>query len=155
MLRFPGAPTVLVAAALFLAGGPAAAQPSDEHAAATKKAQQAAEAWLALVDDDAFAASWDSAATLLQKRIKRENWVQRAQQLRDTVQALSARTLTTSQHRDSLRRAPGEGPFVLLKYRSSFGAGRFEELVLTVRQDTTWKVTGYQVTPLRPPRAPR
>jgi len=157
MLRASGVPTVLVATALFLVGGPAAAQTNDEHAAATKKARQAAEAWLGLVDDDAFATSWDSAAALLQKRIKRKNWVQKAQQLRDTVQALSSRTLATTQYRDSLRRAPSEGPFVFLKYRSSFGAGRFEEVLLTVRQDTTWKVTGYQVTPLRPPapRSPR
>jgi hypothetical protein len=138
---------------LGLLAGPALAQPGDEHAAAKRKAQEAAEAWLALVDDDAFVESWDAAAALLQKRIRREDWVRKAERLRDTVRALSSRDLATAQYRDSLRRAPSDGPFVLLKYRSTFAAGRFEELLLAVRPDTTWKVAGYQVTPLRPPEA--
>jgi hypothetical protein len=151
MPRLFGAPAALVFVAALLLAAPAPAQTSEAHAAAKRKAQGAAASWLALVDRDAFAASWDSAAALLQKRIKRDRWVQQAQRLRDTVRALSARTRTLTQFRDSLQQAPSPGPFVLLKYRSTFEGGRFEELLLTVRQDTTWRVTGYQVTPLRPP----
>jgi len=153
MIRLFRASATLVSV-FFLLAGPVSAQTSDEHAAAKQQAQGAAESWLTFVDNDEFEASWDAAAPLLQKRIKREAWVQKARQLRDTVQAPSARTLALIQFRDSLQRAPGGGPFVLLKYRSTFEGGRFEELLLTVRQDTTWKVTGYQVTPLRSPKAP-
>lgn len=151
MSRILGTLTALVVASSLLLVVPISAQPGGEHAAAKRQAQTAAEAWLTLVDDDKFAASWDSAAALFRERVERDGWVQRGQQLRDTVQAPSTRTLATTQYRDSLQRASGSGPFVILKYRSSFGAGRFEELLLTVREDTTWKVTGYQVTPLRPP----
>jgi hypothetical protein len=151
MNRLLGALVALVPVVGLLMAGPAAAQTTDPHAAAKRDAQGAAESWLRLVDDDAFGESWDAAAPLLQKRIRRENWVQKAQQLRDTVQTLAARRLATIRYRDSLQQAPSEGPFVLLRYRSTFGAGRFEELLLTVRQDTTWRVTGYQVTPLRAP----
>jgi hypothetical protein len=140
-----------LAFAVALLAVPAAAQPNEAHAAAKQQAQRAAASWLALVDNDEFEASWDAAAPLLQKRIERESWVQKARRLRDTVQAPSTRTLEMTQFRASLQRAPGGGPFVLLKYRSTFEGGRFEELLLTVRQDATWKVTGYQVTPLRPP----
>ena len=153
MIRLSRAFAALVSILLLL-GGPVGAQTSDEHAAAKQQAQGAAESWLTLVDNDEFEASWDAAASLLQKRIKREAWAQKARQLRDTVQAPSGRTLALVQFRDSLQRAPGGGPFVLLKYRSTFEGGRFEEVLLTVRQDTTWKVTGYQVTPLRSPDTP-
>ena len=150
MSRPVGALAALVFAVALL-GAPASAQTTDAHAAAKQQAQGAAASWLALVDNDEFEAGWDAAASLLQKRIKRETWVQKARRLRDTVQALSTRALERTQFRASLQRASDEGPFVLLKYRSTFEGGRFEELLLTVRQDTTWKVTGYQVTPLRPP----
>jgi hypothetical protein len=52
------------------------------------------------------------------------------------------------QYRNSLRTVPG-GPFVILTYRSTFEGGRAEELLLTVREEATWKVVGYRVTPLR------
>lgn len=151
MSRILGTLIALAVACSPLLAAPISAQSGGEHAAAKQQARAAAEAWLTLVDDDKFAASWDSAAALFRERVERDEWVQRGRQLRDTVQAPSTRTLATTQYRDSLQQASGSGPFVILKYRSSFGTGRFEELVLTVRQDTTWKVTGYQVTPLRPP----
>ena len=133
---------------------PAAAQSEgDEHAAAKEKARAAAQSWLDRTDATEFGASWDAAAALLQDRIERADWVQQAEALRDTVKAVSDRALAMTQYRDSLRSTPGHGPFVLLKYRSTFEAGRFDELLLTVREDTTWKVAGYQVTPLRRPPA--
>lgn len=136
---------------LVLLAAPAAAQPGDEHAAAKKKAQAAAQSWLDRTDATEFGASWDASAALLQERIERADWIRKAKALRDTVKAVSDRTLATTQYRDSLRRAPGHGPFVLLKYRTMFEGGRFDELLLTVREDETWKVAGYQVTPHRRP----
>lgn len=156
-------------AVLLLLGGSAGlagAQPpgvdADAKTADAKtKARDAAESWLALTDDDAFEESWARAAVLLQQRIERKAWVKRAERLRDTVQTLSSRTLALTRYRDSLRCVstertgafsdctPTDGPFVLLKYHSSFATGRYEELLLTVRRDTTWKVAGYQVTPFR------
>jgi len=128
--------------------GPLFAQPGSGHATEITNARNAAQSWLALVDGDQFGTSWDEAAVLLQNRTKRAAWIQNAERLRDSVQTVSARTLTRTQYRDTLQRASSDGPFVLLKYRSTFPVGRFEELVLTVRQDTTWKVAGYQVTPI-------
>jgi hypothetical protein len=133
---------------------PVAAQSEGKHASAKKEARGAAQSWLDRVDANEFGVSWDEAAALLQKRISRESWIQTAERLRDTVKAVSDRSLATTQYRDSLQRAPSEGPFVLLKYRSTFEAGRVDELLLTVREDTTWKVVGYQVTPLRPSSTP-
>jgi len=146
---------VILACGLLVAAcaAPTTAQSGGEHATAKKKARAAAQSWLDRTDATEFGASWDAAAALLQNRIERADWVQTAEALRDTVKAVSDRTLAMTQYRDSLRSAPDHGPFVLLKYRSTFEAGRFDELLLTVREDTTWKVAGYQVTPLRRPPA--
>jgi hypothetical protein len=149
MVRRSGVLAALAPLAAVLLAGPVAAQTTPSHAEAKKAAREAAASWLALVDDDQFGESWDAAAGVLQQRIRREEWVRQARQLRDTTKALTTRRLATTQYRDSLRRAPADGPFVLLKYRSTFAAGRFEELLLTVRQDKAWTVAGYQVTPLR------
>jgi hypothetical protein len=148
MLRPAGLLAVVLPFVLLLAA-PATAQPGGEHAAAKKKARAAAQSWLDRTDATEFEASWDAAAALLQERTARVDWIRKAERLRDTVKTVSDRTLAMTQYRDSLRSAPGHGPFVLLKYRSMFEAGRFDELLLTVREDTTWKVAGYQVTPLR------
>lgn len=145
--------TVLVAffsVVLLLVAQPASAQEGGDHSAATEKATKAVESWLTLVDENAFDESWEAASSLLQERIDHDAWAEKAGRLRDSIQTLATRTLTQTQYRDSLRRASRGGPFVLLKYRSTFEAGRVEELVLAVRQDTTWKVAGYQVTPLPP-----
>lgn len=128
---------------------PAAAQSGEAHAAAKEKAKTAAQSWLARVDADEFEASWEEASPLLQRRIERADWIRSAEQLRDTIKTVSDRTLTATRYRDSLQRAPRPGPAVLLKYRSTFEAGPVDELIVTVRADTTWKVAGYQVTPLR------
>ena len=141
--------TVVLALVVSACALPAGAQSTEPHATAKQEARAAAASWLALVDDDAFGESWDEAAGLLQKRIKRVDWIRTAERLRDSVETLPPRSLSGTQYRQSLRRAPDSGPFVLLKYRSVLSGEGFEELVLTVRQDTTWKVAGYQVTPLR------
>ncbi|HKL88590.1 MAG TPA: DUF4019 domain-containing protein [Salinibacter sp.] len=142
-----------VLCSLLLLTGVVRAQPSDRvRAEAKQNARAAATAWLARVDDGDFEESWETAAVLLQERVPREQWEDEGRELRDSLRALSGRTRTMVQYRDTLRRAPS-GPFVILMYRSSFDGGRVEELLLTVREEGTWKVAGYQVTPLRHDRA--
>lgn len=142
-----GAPAVAFAIALLV--GPVSAQSGGTPEIAERRAKSAAQSWLSLVDYGAFGESWDEAALLLQKQIERAEWIEKTERLRDSVKTLSSRFLTQTQYRDSLRQPPVDGPFVLFKYRSTIEPGRVEELLLTVRQDTIWKVAGYQVTPLR------
>lgn len=127
---------------------PGRAQSDEAHAAAKRAAQTAAQSWLENIDDDDFDESWEEASGLLQKQIEREKWIEEGRRLRKRVEGLSGRTRTMVQYRDSIQHAPSDGPFVILKYRSTFEDGCFEELLLTVREDDTWKVAGYQVAPL-------
>lgn len=128
---------------------PTAAQPdSPSHERAEQSARAAAQSWLRVVDDGEFEESWEAAASAFQERVPQETWEDRGDQLRDSIQTGASRTLTMVQYRNSLRQTSG-GPFVILKYRSTPGDLSIEEVVLTTRIDDTWKVTGYQVTPLR------
>lgn len=149
-------PPLTVPLLLFVLMVPArasVAQSGSERSAATEKARAAARTWLALVDEDAYQECWDTASPLFREEIEAEEWAQRVERLRDSVAAPGSRTLVATQYRDALQRSRRGGPFVLLKYRSGGKTGRLEELVVTVLEDTTWKVAGYQVMPL-PSRSP-
>jgi hypothetical protein len=127
--------------------GPVGAQSGGEFVEATDEAQAAAQSWLDRVDAGAFEASWEAAAALLRQRTEQANWVEQARRLRDTMRTVSDRTLTARRYRDTLPRARNEGPFVLLAYRSTYEGGSVNEVLVTVQEDTTWKVAGYRVTP--------
>jgi hypothetical protein len=50
--------------------------------------------------------------------------------------------------RDSLRQVPDAGPFVLLRYHSTFGPELYIETVLVEDTDDAWHVAGYEVAPV-------
>ncbi len=147
--RLPG---LLVFCVLLLVRPAEGQSDRDAHARAEREAQAAATEWLTLVEDGDFEDSWEAAAAPFRERIEEEQWEERGERLRDSLRARSRRTRSMVQYRDSLRDISG-GPFVILTYRSSFEGGRVEEVLVTVREDATWKVTGYQVTPLLPDSA--
>jgi len=132
---------------LLSLAGPVAAQPGGASTEATERAQAAAQSWLDRFNADDFDASWEAAATLLQQRIEQAGWVEKAEQLRDTLKTVSSRTLTATRYRATLPGTSKEGPFVLFAYRSTYETGPVNEVLVTVREDTTWKVTGYRLTP--------
>lgn len=142
-LRSLGLPLLLLVAA-GLSGFPAHAQPNE----VPRAAQTAAQDWLDHLEDRDFEDGWDAAAAPFRDRIERDAWVQRSTRLADSLGDPLQRTLTSGQVQDSLRHAPDDGPFALLKYRSRFSDGHYEELLLLVQQDDAWTVAGYQVTPL-------
>lgn len=140
---------LLLTGSLLVMAAPVYGQSGEDEAAAEEAAQTAAESWLALIDAEEYGKSWDAAGSLLQTRIAREEWVEKVTHLKERVQNLSDRGLELREYRDSIRHAPRDGPFVLLKYHSAFDTGRYEELILTYPEEEEWTVGGYQVTPLR------
>jgi hypothetical protein len=133
-----------------LFGLPAHAQSPDVPGAA----QSAAQEWLDHLEDRDFEDSWEAAAPPFRDRIERDAWVQKSTRLADSLGGPLQRTLTSAQIQDSLRHTAVDGPFALLKYRSRFSAGHYEELLLLMRQDDAWTVAGYEVTPLQTPDPP-
>lgn len=111
-------------------------------------AQEAAERWLALVDANEFAESWDAADSTFQAQISREDWLAKGEQFRGQLKDMRARQLVQVQYRDSAQHAPPSGPVVTLQYRTDFVDDATQELLVTTEADTTWRVVGYRVVPV-------
>jgi hypothetical protein len=143
---------------VFLVGlsaivGPSVFAQADAVPAETQRAvRAAAQEWLGLMAEREFEESWEDAAPLLRERIGKDEWRQRATQLVDSIGVPSARTFTTVQARDTLRR--NKGPFILLRARATHAAGPFEEHLVLTPVEEEWRVAGYRVTPLRRPAPP-
>lgn len=116
---------------------------------AKQAAQEAASQWLELTDAGEFGKSWDQGASLLQDQVERAQWAQKGEQVQTQLKELKSREFVQAQFRDSLQQV-GNGPFVILQYKSEYGVGPVQEIVFTAKEDDTWKVAGYTVRPMRP-----
>jgi len=66
------------------------------QAADSKAAQTVTEAWLALVDQQNYAGSWDAAAAGFRARVTREQWEAAARTARASLGAFKSRTLKSA-----------------------------------------------------------
>jgi hypothetical protein len=144
----------IVLLGLALAGSAPAQAQTDTHTDEKRAARAAASEWLTMIEERDFEESWEDAAVLFRDRIDRSAWTESGTRMADSVGTPRARTLTDTRYLDSIRRVAAEGPFVALRYRSTFASGRFEELLLLAREDDEWKVAGYRVRPLQPSAPP-
>lgn len=157
----PSGLLVLVVFSLLFAGRPAGAQGDaalapDTLTAAEQAARGAAQDWLGDVDAGAWDAAWDATAPGLRDSVAQEQWQTQRTQSRAALGTVRSRRLVTSSVRDSLRRAPNAGPFVRLRYHSTFGPALYVETVLVEDTGDAWQVAGYEVGPVtgRPERTP-
>lgn len=157
----PSGLLVLVVFSLFLAGRPASAQGDaalapDTLTAAEQAARAAAQDWLGDVDAGAWDAAWEATAPGLRDTVAQEQWRTQRTPSRGALGTARSRRLVTSTFRDSLRRAPNAGPFVRLRYHSTFGPELYVETVLVENTDDAWQVAGYEVGPVtgQPERRP-
>ena len=95
----------LIAMALLIIGligcGESVEQQEKERAA-----QQAAQAWLELVDSGKYAASWDTAAAFFKGAVTKAVWLQSMNNVRKPLGNLVSRELKSSKYATSLPRAP-------------------------------------------------
>lgn len=119
-------------------------------------AQTAAQEWLGHVDTGEWGAAWDEMAPGLRDTVAQEQWRTRRES-RAVLGAARSRRLVRAIARDSLSRAPNSGPFILLRYHSTFGPELYVETVLVEDTGDAWRVAGYEVGPVagRPERRPR
>jgi hypothetical protein len=138
-----------IAAALLMACCMTAAAPADSNAQSAD-ARQAAETWLALIDGNDFAKSWQDASRAFKDVVDEEQWVAQMTAGRQQTGTLSERELARSQAVTDPPGAPA-GEYVQLQYDSRFSVlGPVSEHVVLVRDgDRGWRVAGYY---LRPPQ---
>ena len=133
----------LIIVALVLVGligcGESVEQQEKERAA-----QEAAQAWLKLVDSGKYAESWDTAAAFFKGEVTKAVWLQSMNNVRKPLGNLVSRELKSSKYATSLPGAP-DGEYVVITYSSTFESKRHAiETVTPVRdQDGEWYVSGY------------
>ena len=117
---------------------------SQAHGPSTRAAQASAEAWLSLVDNQGYAASWDAAASLFRTAVGQEQWKAAAQAARAPLGPLRSRALKSATYATTLPGAP-DGEYVVLQFDATFEQkSAAVETVTTIREtDGTWHVGGY------------
>ena len=137
----------LLTAALCLA--PAvlghAAPPAAHKAkpAANAAVVQAAKSWLALMDANKYAESWQAASTSFQGAVTADKWAATAQQVRAQVGTLQTRSIASITPK-VVASGPAAGQYEMVQYASKFStAGAVHETVALVKQGSVWKAAGY------------
>jgi hypothetical protein len=130
---------MVVALAVLLGSGFTRAQDANPTAA-----QSAAETWLALIDSQSYAASWDTAAIMFRNAINQEKWRMAVQAARTPFGPLKSRTLTSATSATTLPGAP-DGEYMVLRYTTSFEnkAAAVETVTAMREKDGSWHVAGY------------
>lgn len=134
---------LLVLAAAF--GLLAVNSPADTQAK-IDDARQAAEAWLALVDQQDYGRSWDEAAGLFQRAVTKPQWIKALDASRKPLGEVKTRELAGAQFATELPGAP-DGEYVVLQFRTSFANKKSAVETITPMLDTggVWRVSGYYI----------
>jgi hypothetical protein len=112
-----------------------------------KAAQAAAEKWLALVDAGDYGQSYDAAASLFQKALTKEQWIEAVGKARGPFGKLESRKLLGAKYLTELPGAP-KGDYVVIQYEAKFpGRGAIETITPMKDPDGTWRVSGYFIKP--------
>lgn len=107
-------------------------------------AQRETISWLSLTDAAQYAASWESAATLFQAAISKDDWVRSLSAVRDPIGALRSREVAAADFSTTLPGAP-DGEYVVFQFNSSFEdkASALETVTAMKDADGKWRVAGY------------
>lgn len=117
------------------------------HAASTpdtQAAETAARTWLALIDGNDLAASWQQAAGLFKASITQQQWLDALHRARTPLGKLQSHTLTSAVPAHTLPGAPS-GNYVVIQYASRFDnrATAMETVTPQLEADGSWRVSGY------------
>lgn len=139
-------PTPVNAPDQVASNGEAVAERAPAPPSPEEEAKRRAQSWLALVDQQQYASSWDTAAPLFQTSTTKEQWESALNQVRGALGELSARELRAAEYKAALSGAP-EGKYVVVHYESAFAKKEAAREIVTLMQvpDSSWKVVGYFV----------
>jgi len=103
----------------------------------------AAKAWLALVDADDYAQSWNAASQFLQSHVTEAQWESVGKAARDPLGAVVGRGVASVKFSATLAGAP-DGQYALVEFDTQFAhkAAATESVVLTM-EGGVWKTAGY------------
>ena len=107
-------------------------------------AQKAALAWLKLVDQGDYQASWRESGALFQGAVTAEKWIQSMNGVRKPLGKALSRKYASGQARQNMPGAP-DGNYMLLLFKSSFSNKKSaeERVTLIDEKGRGWRVVGY------------
>ncbi len=109
-------------------------------------AVQAANAWLALVDEGKFGESWETAAQYFKNAITKEKWEQTLTAVRNPLGQTVSRDLSSTTYMTSIPGAP-DGEYVVIQFDTSFENKKsgVETITPMLDSDGKWRVSGYYI----------
>jgi hypothetical protein len=107
---------------------------------------EAATAWLKLIDDGNYAASWQDASSYFRSQIPEDKWVDTIGNLRKLLGGLAGRELASAQAVTTLPGAP-DGNYLVVQFRSSFTSkhSAIETVIMLLAKNGHYAVAGYFV----------
>lgn len=135
------AAVVALCASMFIAPIGAA-----QRASAVHKGQEAAVAWLDLLDSGQYATSWDQAAPQLQRAVPRTVWEARVREQRAPLGPVVARRLKWANYTETLPEQLA-GQSVVLEYETRFANRVSAAETVTPVKDSNgiWRVGAYRI----------
>jgi Protein of unknown function (DUF4019) len=133
----------LVVVGAILAMGTSEASVGQVPAGAEEAAQKAAESWLALIDGEKFAASWEQASTAFKGAVSADQWAAAVSKARGPYGAFKSRAVKSRQFTTSLPGAP-DGKYVVVTFETAFEkkAAAVETVMMMLDSDSAWRVAG-------------
>ena len=127
---------------LFLSVSVVAAQEVSKGTAA----MTAAEKWLALVDGERYAESWNEASQSFQNAVPQEQWVQSLEAKRKPFGRAVSREMKKMMYKTSVPGGP-DGEYMVIQFATSFGKKRAaaETVTTMADKDDNWRVFGYSI----------
>lgn len=108
-----------------------------------KAGQDAAQAWLILLDRKDWGTAWDASSSVFRKNVPLGTWMDNVPKAREPFGAFVERTPGIAIYKKTLAGYP-DGDYVSVVFISKFANKQVEESVTTVREsDGRWRVTGY------------
>ena len=111
-------------------------------------AQEAAQAWLALIDVGAYEAHWEAGSAIFKFLMPRDSWITLFQEMMSQLEPLESRTLITARYTPGLppavtpsRRFSPEATAVV-QYRARYGEETGIVTVWMILEDGVWKGVG-------------
>jgi hypothetical protein len=124
----------------------ATAQNADKENKPTPKQQaiKAAEDWLALVDAEKYAESWDESASIFRVAVTAEAWGRMLNATRGHFGKLVSRKVKSAEFHTRLPGAP-DGEYVVVQFETSFENKKesIETVTPMKDKDGKWRVSGY------------
>ena len=109
-------------------------------------AEQAAYAWLHLVDSSNYAQSWQEAAKSFRKNVSRKDWQGQMDTDRTPLGNVISRTLDNATYSHALPGAPA-GQYVVVQYHTHFEHKKsaIETVACILDKDGKWRPAGYHI----------